>query len=120
MLEKPENNAPSLYGSASHAPDSHRSGCDDVGCDAAGHEKNLRRDRVQTLQAAYKRWLSPLLHGLAQAGVPFSGGCRFQPTCSDYAAIAVARHGWARGGWMALRRLLRCHPFSRGGFDPVP
>jgi uncharacterized protein len=49
-----------------------------------------------------------------------TGACRFQPTCSEYAAIAVSEYGIARGGWMALRRLLRCHPFHRGGFDPVP
>ena len=115
MLGKPENNEPGLHGC-----DGNNVGANVAGGDAAEYGTNLRRDRVQTLQAIYKRWLSPLLHGLAQAGFPFSGGCRFQPTCSDYAAIAVARHGWARGGWLALRRLLRCHPFSRGGFDPVP
>ncbi len=79
-----------------------------------------RRVRVEQLHATYKRWISPFLHGLGQIGLPVSGGCRYQPTCSEYAAIAIARHGWARGGWMALRRLLRCNPFSRGGFDPVP
>jgi putative membrane protein insertion efficiency factor len=46
--------------------------------------------------------------------------CRFQPTCSSYAIDAVELYGVRRGGWMALRRLLRCHPFSAGGFDPVP
>jgi putative membrane protein insertion efficiency factor len=45
--------------------------------------------------------------------------CRFQPTCSEYAAQAITRYGALRGGAMALRRLLRCHPFHPGGFDPV-
>jgi uncharacterized protein len=46
--------------------------------------------------------------------------CRFQPSCSEYAHQAVVRYGVARGGWMAVRRLGRCHPFHPGGFDPVP
>jgi putative membrane protein insertion efficiency factor len=58
----------------------------------------------------YRRAISPL--------TPPS--CRFQPTCSAYALEAVERHGAARGGWLALRRLLRCHPFCKGGYDPVP
>jgi len=46
--------------------------------------------------------------------------CRFTPTCSDYARQALLGHGIARGSWLALRRLLRCHPFHPGGFDPPP
>lgn len=46
--------------------------------------------------------------------------CRFFPSCSDYAREAVVRYGSLKGGWMALRRLLRCHPFHAGGFDPIP
>ena len=59
---------------------------------------------------AYKRFLSPLL----------PRACRFEPTCSVYAREAIARYGLARGGALALRRLFRCHPFHRGGLDPVP
>lgn len=73
------------------------------------------RERVAGgLLVFYRGAISPTLHALAP------GGCRFQPTCSEYAAIAVAEWGVVRGGWMALTRLLRCHPFSKGGFDPVP
>jgi putative membrane protein insertion efficiency factor len=57
----------------------------------------------------YQRWISPLL----------PSACRFHPTCSQYAWEAVHRHGVTRGLWMACRRLLRCHPFHEGGFDPV-
>jgi putative membrane protein insertion efficiency factor len=64
--------------------------------------------------AFYKRWLSPAIHSLNP------GGCRYLPTCSDYAATAIAIHGPLRGSALALWRLLRCHPFARGGLDPVP
>ena len=52
---------------------------------------------------------------------PFAGGaCRFQPSCSEYAMTAVQEHGAIRGLWLALRRVSRCHPLGRAGFDPVP
>lgn len=58
----------------------------------------------------YRVLLSPLLGGF----------CRFEPSCSRYAEEAVRRHGAWRGGRLALARVLRCHPFHRGGYDPVP
>ena len=46
--------------------------------------------------------------------------CRFQPTCSHYAFEAIKRHGFARGSWLAAKRIGRCNPFAEGGYDPVP
>jgi uncharacterized protein len=62
-----------------------------------------------TLITFYQRWLSPL----------FPPACRFEPTCSHYAAEAVKRHGVVIGLGRAVWRLLKCHPFHPGGFDPV-
>jgi putative membrane protein insertion efficiency factor len=57
----------------------------------------------------YKRWISPLL----------PSACRFHPTCSAYMMQAIETHGAARGFWMGIRRLVKCHPFHQGGVDPV-
>jgi len=65
---------------------------------------------VVTLLAGYRRGLSPLL----------GQRCRYYPSCSAYAGGAITDFGLVRGGLMALRRLSRCHPFHRGGYDPVP
>jgi uncharacterized protein len=46
--------------------------------------------------------------------------CRFQPTCSHYAFEAIKKYGFARGSWLAAKRIVRCNPFSEGGYDPVP
>lgn len=73
------------------------------------------RERIAAaLLAVYKRVLGPVLNVL------FPSQCKYLPTCSDYAYVAVARYGWARGGWMAVKRVGRCHPWAAGGHDPVP
>jgi hypothetical protein len=64
--------------------------------------------------AFYQRWISPAVHSLGP------GRCIYLPTCSEYAAQAIAAHGPARGVLLASWRLLRCHPFARGGLDEVP
>jgi hypothetical protein len=46
--------------------------------------------------------------------------CRFTPSCSHYSYEAIEKYGFAKGGWMAIKRISRCHPFSPGGYDPVP
>ena len=63
----------------------------------------------------YRTFFSPALHAL---GGP-NAGCRFHPTCSEYAEESFEKHGLIKGFFLALLRVLRCNPFSKGGFDPV-
>jgi putative membrane protein insertion efficiency factor len=77
--------------------------------DPAGRPGAVARGLL-LLVGLYRRWVSPLL----------GPRCRFAPSCSAYAADAVAVHGAARGTWLAVRRIARCHPFHPGGHDPVP
>ena len=74
---------------------------------------SFRNRAVAALLKIYKLTLSPAFMAL---GVR----CRHEPTCSEYAAEAVRRHGFVRGGWMGLRRVARCRPGGTHGWDPVP
>jgi hypothetical protein len=58
----------------------------------------------------YKKFISPAL----------PPSCRYYPTCSEYTYQAIDKYGFVRGGWMGFKRILRCHPFTPGGYDPVP
>ena len=72
--------------------------------------KSLPKKALIALIRFYKRFLSPML----------PSACRFSPTCSEYAMEAIGKYGALKGGYLAARRLLRCHPFHPGGYDPVP
>jgi uncharacterized protein len=74
-------------------------------------KKIVPRNLAAGCVRGYQLLLRPMLAG--------SGACRFVPSCSEYAAEAITTHGVFRGGWMALRRLMRCHPLGGRGFDPV-
>lgn len=79
------------------------------------------RQLGQVLQKALRRVLIGLVLVYQYGISPLIGPrCRFWPTCSNYAIEAIQIHGPVRGGWLALRRILRCHPFCAGGVDPVP
>ncbi|MCB1875018.1 MAG: membrane protein insertion efficiency factor YidD [Chromatiales bacterium] len=68
-----------------------------------------------------RKFLTLLIRAYQLTLSPFLGQhCRFHPTCSAYAIEAIERHGAARGSWLALRRISRCHPWHPGGIDPVP
>lgn len=78
-------------------------------CERVEH-RHKRRPVARVLHRIYKTTLSWV----------FAGSCRFYPYCSDYALEAIEVHGWFRGAYLALQRLLRCHPYNPGGIDPVP
>jgi putative membrane protein insertion efficiency factor len=79
-------------------------------CPPRSRSLNPAKSIVLSMLRGYKRFLSPLL----------GTHCRFHPTCSIYAMQAVERFGVLEGGWLAARRVGRCHPFNAGGLDPVP
>ncbi len=68
------------------------------------------RALVLWLIRSYQRFISPAL----------PPSCRFMPTCSQYSYEAIVRYGFWTGGWLAVKRMARCHPFNPGGYDPVP
>ncbi len=70
----------------------------------------LPKQGMGLLLRLYKQGVSPLL----------PGACRYRPTCSEYCAEAVHRHGAIKGSWLGVRRICRCHPLGGSGFDPVP
>jgi putative membrane protein insertion efficiency factor len=72
--------------------------------------KNLPMKGMLVMLRFYKREISPMLPPC----------CRYTPTCSEYAMQAVEKYGAVKGGWLAAKRILRCHPFHEGGYDPVP
>jgi hypothetical protein len=77
---------------------------------------NLPRMIARGLIRLYQLTLSPLIHAILGPGA----GCRFTPSCSEYARIAYAEHGFFRATWLSTWRILRCNPLGKGGFDPVP
>ena len=74
----------------------------------------MKESVLKAVFAAYKRAISPMIHALGVSQ------CIFLPTCSEYAYVAIHRHGVLRGVPMAAARIARCHPLSQGGYDPVP
>jgi len=69
---------------------------------------------IRIAYRTYKSVVSPVLHAFSL------GDCLYVPSCSEYAYVALVRFGVVKGSWLALRRLARCHPFAKGGLDPVP
>jgi putative membrane protein insertion efficiency factor len=87
-------------------------------CQAAAIAPKNPRKSAKTFGAW---WLLAFVHFYKIFFSPFLGGaCKFYPSCSNYAQEAIELHGARRGSWLALKRLGRCRPFTKGGFDPVP
>ena len=72
--------------------------------------RDLPREALILLIRGYKLLLSPF----------YTGSCRFVPSCSEYASIAIREHGAVKGSWLAMKRISRCRPYGGSGLDPVP
>jgi putative membrane protein insertion efficiency factor len=116
-----------------HTPEEHRGEREVCGADggfaaAAEERAPIPQVRARTIvptqtqqKAGVKAALLALRFYKAYLSILFAGSCRYEPTCSRYAYEAIERFGVARGVWLGLKRLLRCHPLSRKfGYDPVP
>lgn len=76
---------------------------------------------MNAVSAVTKRCLLAAIRAYQLTLSPWLGrACRFEPTCSEYAALAIQRHGPLRGVWLGARRICRCHPWGGSGYDPVP
>lgn len=84
--------------------------------DAVRQPTSIRGGVVRAAFFGYKQVLSPVFHAVSGN----VGACRFQPSCSEYAALAIESHGVFLGTWLALRRVSKCHPFHAPAYDPVP
>ncbi|MEI3376940.1 MAG: membrane protein insertion efficiency factor YidD [Coriobacteriales bacterium] len=74
------------------------------------HVSSVPRRLAVSMVGFYRKYISPM----------FPPSCRYVPTCSEYAMIALQRYGFIKGSWMAIKRICRCHPWHPGGYDPVP
>lgn len=78
-------------------------------------------DHGSVVDKALTRVALLLIRGYQHSlGYLFAGSCRYYPSCSRYTYEAIERYGAWKGGWMGARRIMRCHPFHKGGYDPVP
>lgn len=82
-------------------------------------KNTLPKKIANLLITLYQKTFSPLLHYFTSLFSGSYSSCRFIPTCSQYSRTAIQKYGIIRGGTLSLKRLLRCHPFSPGGYDPV-
>jgi len=84
-------------------------------------ETKMLKNFVEKISLLFQKLFLLLIRFYQVAISPHLGkNCRFTPTCSQYAMIAITRHGVIKGTYLTVRRLLKCHPFHAGGFDPVP